>query len=85
MDFTPLHAPLWRVAVYEFLGTCIFVTAICFKSTDAWTVPLALFSAFCFTQKVSCGHFNPATSLGVLVGRAHWDRMLMLVAGYWVP
>ena len=54
-----------RVFVYEFLGTALLASAVCFKPNEVWTVPLALFGANCMAWKKTGGHFNPALTQAI--------------------
>ena len=62
MDKGCEESSTFRVFLYEFLGTTILASAVCFKPNEVWTVPLALFGANCLAFRKTGGHFNPGLS-----------------------
>ena len=73
------------VAVYEMLGTALFVFAIFVSGGNALAVPLGLFASILFFGGITGGHFNPAVSLGVWLSRENRGGnivfLLMIILG----
>ena len=55
------------VALYELIGTALFVYMIVVSTGDALAVPLALFAMIVIFGGITGGHFNPAVTLGVYI------------------
>ena len=55
------------VALYEFIGTCMFTTIILISKANAEAAALGLFTQIIIFGDVTGGHFNPGVTLGVLV------------------
>lgn len=53
------------LALYEVLGTTLFLLGINYSENDASYVAFALFLAIILCGKVGGGHFNGAVTLGV--------------------
>ncbi len=86
-----MHKPTTNavVAFYEFLGTAILVSTICFVVTGgkpAFFIPLGLYVAITIGGPVSGGHFNPAVTLAVNLsgndGTGDWGKAAI---AYWLP
>ena len=60
------------VALYELVGTAIFVYMIIVSTGDAFAVPLALYSMIVVYGGITGGHFNPAVTLGVYIHEGKW-------------
>ena len=74
------------VFIYEMIGTMILVGAISFFSAvpgGAFAVPFALFISIQIGGGITGGHFNPAVTMAVLVGRSRWSDLLNVVLYYW--
>ena len=68
------------VAIYEMLGTGLFVFGILVSEGNAIGVPLSLFAAILIFGGITGGHFNPAVSLGVfLTLEEKLSNMLFLI------
>jgi glycerol uptake facilitator-like aquaporin len=57
-------ASTWAILLYEFIGTAFMVYAF---NCGAITRPFVYFIFWVVAYKVSGAHFNPATSLAVLI------------------
>ena len=68
------------VALYELLGTCLFVYMIIMSTGNAVTVPLALFSVIIIFGDITGGHFNPAVTLGVYVQLGEYKKNAAMCA-----
>ena len=55
------------VALYEAIGTALFVYMIIMSTGNAVAVPLGLFMVIVIFGDITGGHFNPAVTLGVYV------------------
>ena len=55
------------VALYEFIGTCMFTTIILISKANAEAAALGLFTQIIIFGDVTGGHFNPGVTLGVMV------------------
>ena len=67
---------------YEFLGTmilCFAVTTVSAYGGDVFFIPLGLYIAIQYGGKITGGHFNPAVSVAIFVGRKNFARILSLV------
>ena len=75
-----------EVFLYEFLGTVILVSTIAFKPLDGITpVVLSLFIAIVINNGKTGGHFNPAVTTAVLIGRKCYSKIVLVVMCYYLP
>ena len=62
------HDRKFTVALFEMLGTALFIYGIIMTSTAA-TIPFSLFASILIFGAITGGHFNPAVTLGVYIGQ----------------
>ena len=58
---------LLMVLLYEFIGTAIMTYSFFFSAGNELSRALGYFISFLLAANISGAHFNPATSLGVLI------------------
>ena len=64
------------MAVYELVGTALFMYLLIVSMADDVAVPLALFILILLFGGVTGGSFNPAVTLGVYVNEREWTKNL---------
>ncbi len=62
------------VALYELMGSALFVYMILVSTGDAIAVPLALFAMIIIFGGITGGHFNPAVTLGVYISEGDAEK-----------
>jgi glycerol uptake facilitator-like aquaporin len=75
-----------EVFLYEFLGTVILMSTICFFPASGHTaIVLSLFIAIITNNGKTGGHFNPAVTTAVLIGRKCYGKIVLVLVGYYLP
>lgn len=69
---TMLH--LGRACVYEFIGSCIVVTAFNYTQASYMARGFAYFVTWILAVSISGAHFNPAVSLAVYLAEGKYKR-----------
>ena len=62
------------VAIYELIGTALFVYMIIMSTGNPIAVPLSLFAMVVLFGDITGGHFNPAVTLGVYVWLGEFSK-----------
>ena len=66
---------LW-IALYEFLGSAIFLLGINFSNGSSIVVGLSLFIAAVLTGRMGGGHFNAGVTVAVYLIERKWRKNL---------
>ena len=66
---------MW-IALFEFIGTAIFLLGINFSNGNVGVVGLSLFIAIIFCGRVGGGHFNGAVTIAVYLIERQWKKHL---------
>ena len=75
-----------EVFLYEFLGTMILVSTVAFKPpAGVAAIVLSLFVAIITCGAKTGGHFNPAVTTAVLVGRKCYSKIVLVLMCYYLP
>lgn len=64
------------IALYEFVGTAIFLLGINFSNGSGLVVGLSLFIAAILTGRVAGGHYNGSVTIAVYIIERKWVRNL---------
>ena len=60
------------VAIYEAMGTALFVYCVLASAGNAYAVIMGLFASIIIFGGYTGGHFNPAVTLGVYVANGKY-------------
>lgn len=72
---TPLGSKRkFTVALYEAIGSMLFMYCILVSTADALAIAMSLFSMIVVLGSVSGGHFNPAVTIGVYIAKKEHYR-----------
>ena len=74
---------LARALVYEFIGSCIVVTAFNFTMESYMARAFGYFVCWILAVSVSGAHFNPAVSLAVYLAEGKYARQIGRLLLYW--
>ena len=61
------------VALYELIGTTLFVYSILLTNNPI-SIAFSLFASIIIFGSITGGHFNPAVTLGVYIKEAQWAK-----------
>lgn len=74
---------LW-LAIFEFVGTAIFLMGISFSNGASHIVALSLFIAAILTGRVGGAHFNGGVTLAVYIIERKWKQNILIAVVIWV-
>ena len=74
---------LW-LALYEFIGSTIFLLGINFSNGQGLIVGLSLFIACLITARIGGGHFNGGVTLAVYIIERKWKANLPIAVLVWI-
>ena len=60
------------IALYEFIGTAIFLLGINFSNGNVAVVGLSLFIAAILTGRIGGGHFNAGVTVAIYIVERKW-------------
>lgn len=69
---------LW-LALFEFIGTAIFLLGINFSAGNVAIVGLSLFIAAVITGRVGGGHFNGGVTVAIYIIERKWKKNLPIM------
>lgn len=69
---------MW-LALYEFIGTAIFLLGINFSNGSALVVGLSWFIAAILTGRVGGAHFNASVTVAVYIVEGKWKKNLPIL------
>jgi glycerol uptake facilitator-like aquaporin len=72
------------LAVFEFVGTAIFLLGINFSGGEPGIVALSIFIAAILTGRVGGAHFNGGVTLAVYIIEAKWSKNLPIAIIIWI-
>ena len=73
------HDRKFTVALFEMLGTALFIYGIIMTGTAA-TIPFSLFASILIFGAITGGHFNPAVTIGVYIAEGdHYGRNFLFL------
>jgi len=73
-----LKSYLW-IALYEFLGTAIFLLGINFSDGNVAVVGLSLFIAAILSGRVGGGHYNAGVTIAIYLIERKWIKNLPIM------